>query len=138
MQALSHDIPSLSGIMQPQDPDELLEMIVEDRVVHPHIDVLNCVCDDTVAGHGVRRGFDPGRLAQRLWMHADTAKVADDKSENARWLSVQGKAHQGVLWVCLEPNSVDEHWWKECCEEDSDKTRREIIWLITCSRGEAK
>lgn len=110
--------------MQAQDPDELLEMVVEDRVVHSHIHILNRVCDDTVPGNGVRLQFDPCRLAQRLWMNTDTAKVPDDKTEDARCIRIRGYAYQGVLWMCLKPDSIDEQRRKERREEDSNETRR--------------
>ena len=57
--------------MQPQDPGEVLDMIVEGFVVHPHIDVLCSVSGCT-----------------------DTTKVADDKTEDASWFRIQRKAYR--------------------------------------------
>jgi len=61
--------------MESKNTNELLEMVVDNRVIHPRIYVVERICDDGMSSHKVE--VDAGRLFEGFAVDAEAAKVTD-------------------------------------------------------------
>ena len=113
-QAHAYYLPSFAIIVEPKHAHELLEMIVEHGMVHARVDVVEGVSDDRVTRNDVQR--DASGHEKCRWMHAQSSKVTNHKS--AKFVrGREGKARDGILWVCFERDAVFQHRRQECSEE---------------------
>lgn len=53
LQIFPDNSPAPSVVMQPKDADKLLEVVVEDRVIHAGVNILKAFRDDRMSGNEV-------------------------------------------------------------------------------------
>jgi hypothetical protein len=105
--------------MEPKHPHQLLEMIVEHRVVHERIDVIERLGSDRVARVSTQRNTCGGEKSRRV--HAYRTKVTYNEATEFVWRR-ERETRDGILWVCFKSNAILEHRREECGKEKARET----------------
>lgn len=97
-----HDLPPTPIIVQAKHPDELLQVVVYDRVVHSGVHVIQVVRDDRVPFQKV--DVDACRGLESLRVHTQTPEVPNDEPTELPGSHV--KTRHTVLRVTFECDAV--------------------------------
>jgi hypothetical protein len=130
--AHANHLPSLTVVMEPEHAHQLLKMIVEHRVVHACIDIVDSLGHDRVARKNVQR--DAGRSEEGRRVHAQPAKVANDKATEFMWRR-EIEARDGVLWMCFEGDAILQHRREERGKEKAHETAGDGCTQLPLSTG---
>lgn len=91
--------------MESKNADELLEVIVNDGVVHPSVDIIQSICDNRMALHEIE--VDSCCCLESFCMNAQSTEVPND--EAFQFLSFEIKASNAILWVAFKSYAVLKH-----------------------------
>lgn len=122
-QAPTNRGPTDAVAMQPEHANKLLQMIVDDGVIQPGIDVFKRVGQDRMVWvNDAIEGLEIGGRDDGRRMHAKTAKIANNESLQFARLEVE--PGQGILRMGFKRDAVCDDRGEKRLEKEINKPEK--------------